>query len=128
MTPGMMTLSEPTGTGFGTTLETQMVPPKTHSVWVVLRGPSGTGRLGVVVRDPELFTKTKPEDRPIVGSSFLIGTREELRMLLSTRYWPLFEAAKAPVKAGKSFRAVVKVCSASLYSSTFPSSITVRIS
>src|SRR5258708_32214895 len=104
-----MTSRGPTGTGLGTTLEIQIVPPKTHSVWVVLRGPSGLPLLGVVVRYAELFAKTKPEDRPIVGSSFLIGTRDELRMLLSTRYCPLFEAAKAPDKLAKSCREVVKV-------------------
>src|SRR5260221_12008527 len=114
-----MTWSEPTGLGLGTTLKIQIVPPKTHSVCVVVRSPSGVGWLGVVVRYPVLFAKTKPEDRPMVGSIFLIGTRDELSMLLSTTYWPLFEAAEAPDNAVKSFLEVVKVRRESWYRTTF---------
>src|SRR5450755_3369151 len=121
-----MTPVEPTGVVEATVWVTQIVPPKTHAVWV-LGGWTATG-FDVVVRYATLFKKTKPEDGPMVGSSFLIGTRDELRMLLFTRYWPLLEAAKAPDRAVKSFREVVKVCSASLYRNTFPSSMAASVS
>src|SRR5439155_18893449 len=100
------------------------LPPKTHSV--LLSGGGGSAKEPLVVRNAVLPANRKPEEG-LAASSFLIGTSDEFRMLLSTTKRPLFEAAYAPRKDAKSFLDVVTVWRASLNRNTFPSERAARI-
>src|SRR5262249_41474992 len=84
----------------------RMVEPLTRSTFCTTPGAEAAGTLGRVA--PRSI-KGNPEEEPCVVSSFLIGTRDEFRTLLSTRYWPKLDAANDPVSDPKSFREAVKV-------------------